>query len=222
MYMYAILIRLHKTIDTSAVLNYLFNCTNYCSRSDKWFCYFNMAMLSSHVQRCPVSLHEIRSLVDYNILNIIYTTIHHTHLNTQTHTLQALSQTFIWVYRWNHFCKNGLFTIKVDIRYAYISGSSCYNSRPFLWVFGSFLQEALYWRKITGITMNLPCKKWKSHEWTNESCVRGFSWMACCHEISMECIHWPWTSEFSWVYFQSSPWIIHEILAVKIVSKSMK
>ena len=67
--------------------------------------------------------------------------------------------------------------------------------------------------------MNLPCKKWKSHEWTNESCVRGFSWVACCHEISMECIHWPWMSEFSWVYHQSSPWIIHEILAVKILLK---
>ena len=38
----------------------------------------------------------------------------------------------------------------------------------------------------------------KSHEWTNESCIKAFSWVACYHEISMECIHWPWTSEFSW------------------------
>jgi len=32
--------------------------------------------------------------------------------------------------------KRGLFAIKVNIRYAYKSGYSCFNSRPLLWAFG--------------------------------------------------------------------------------------
>ena len=49
---------------------------------------------------------------------------------------------------------------------------------------------------------------------TNESYVGGLSWVACYHDISMECIR---MSEFLWVYRLNNPWIIHEILAMKIL-----
>ena len=77
--------------------------------------------------------------------------------------------------------------------------------------------------KSYGITMNLPCKKWKSHEWTNESCVilRVFhGWPVTMKYPLNTFIGHERVSFHRLNYHQNSPLLIHEILPVKVPLKS--
>ena len=70
-----------------------------------------------------------------------------------------------------------------------------------------------HWKNPMELLWNFHVKIKIPYEWMKLH--RG---LAFYHKISMESIHCPQTSEFSWANLQNSPWIIHEILPMKCIS----